>query len=195
MIVVRQCQRFSSCYRHHHRHFSSLDGRVATAISSIFPLTYIRLSSTSASPPTLARSTHHLRHHLPITFFARPTYETFQADHEKRSAPFIAPRLSRDRLPSECRSPGKKLGVPSPELSRGAPLVDSAERRTSPTVCEKARARFPRYSSCVSASCPSSSRVDERKERGETRDALCVQPSRCWAVEDPQTREREKERE
>lgn len=42
---------------------------------------------------------------------------------------------------------------PSPELSRGAPrLVDSAERRTSPTVCEKARARFPRYPSRVSAS-------------------------------------------
>lgn len=63
-------------------------------------------------------------------------------------------RLSRDRLPSECRSRGKKFGISSPELSRGDPLVDSAERRTSPTVCEKARARFPRYPPRVCASCP-----------------------------------------
>lgn len=185
MIVVRQCQRFSSChYRHHYCCSSSLDGRVATTISSFFRLTYVRLSSsTSASPPTLARSTHHLRHHLPITFFARPTYETFHADHEKEAHHLLLhTRLSRNRLPSECRSRGKKLGVPSSELSRGAPLVDSAERRTSPTVCEKARARFPRYSPRVSASCPSLSRVDRRKERGETRGALCVQPLRRWAV-------------
>lgn len=111
--------------------------------------------------------------HLLITF-ARPTYETFHGEPpimRKEAHLLLHTRLSRGRLPKECRSHGRKLGVP--ELSRGAPLVDSAERRTSSTVCEKARARFPRSSSRF-RKLSSSFRVDERKERGETRDALYV---------------------
>lgn len=174
MIVVRQCQHFSSYhYRHHHRRSSSCDGRGTIAISSIFPLTYVRLSSI-ASPPTLARSTH-LRHHLLITLARPPTYETFHGEPPtmRREAHHLSlhTRLSRGRLPSECRSHGKKLGVP--ELSRGAPLVDSAERRTSSTVCEKARARFPRYPPRISASCPLRS-VWTSGNKEEKRVMLCV---------------------
>lgn len=194
MIVVRQCQPLSSYhYRHyHHRRCSpSRDDCGIAAISSTFPLTYVRLSSI-ASSPTLARSTHHLRHHPLITFFVRPTYETLHVGEPRRpekirSAPFIAPYTTLEGSstpPSQCRSRGKILGVSSPELSRGDdPLVDSAEPRTSPTVCEKARARFPRYPPRVSASCCPLRPACRRAERGETRDTLCVHSPRD--AEDP----------
>lgn len=194
MIVVRQCQPLSSYhYRHYHHRRSSPTSRDdcgTAAISPTFPLTYVRPSST-ASSPTLARTTHHLRHHPLITFSVRPTYETFHVGEpptgEKKRTIYRSIHDPRGHHPpSECRSRGKKFGVPSPELSRGdLPLVDSAERRTSPTVCEKARARFPRYHPPrVSASCCPLRPACRRAERGETRDALCARSSRRWAAED-----------
>lgn len=175
MIVVRQCQHFSSyhyCHphRHHHHHHrsSSCNGCGIAAISSIFPLAYVRLSSI-ASPPTLARSTHH---HLLITFF-----ETFHGEPPTREEKRTIYRSIHDSQGIDSRASVVHAARNSESPRRNFPEAillwtlpnDGHHRRYAR---KHARASLDILLAFARAALfvPRG----RRAERGETRDALCL---------------------